>query len=86
MMKTMLGGTYKMAKRVVIIVVGFTLLIFGVVMLVTPGPGLVAIAGGLMVLAVEFAWARVWLKKVRERISEANDNLRGRSIDKHNGG
>ena len=85
MMKTMLDGTYKMAKRVVIGVVGFTLLLFGVIMLVTPGPGLAAIAAGLMVLAIEFAWARLWLKRVRERLSDANSRMRERSIDQHNG-
>lgn len=36
-------------------------------MLVLPGPGLVAIAGGLAVLAVEFAWARRLLHRARER-------------------
>lgn len=86
MMKSVLDGTYKMARRVVVIVVGFTLLLFGLVMLLTPGPGLAAIAAGLMVLAIEFTWARLWLKKVRERISQANGELRRRSIDRQQDG
>lgn len=86
MMKSMINGTYKMAKRFVVVVVGFTLLLFGVIMLLTPGPGLAAIAAGLMVLAIEFTWARIWLKKVRERISQANGELRRRSIDRQQNG
>lgn len=83
MLKSTLNNTYKTAKRIVISVIGFTLLLFGVVMLVTPGPGLLAIAGGLGLLAVEFTWARIWLKKVRRRISDANHQIRGKSISAH---
>ncbi|MFK8052306.1 MAG: PGPGW domain-containing protein [Woeseiaceae bacterium] len=78
-----LGGTYRLAKRVVISVVGATLLLLGFVMLITPGPGLVAIAGGLAILAVEFAWARVWLARVRRKISEASGSVRGRAAERH---
>lgn len=44
--------------RVLRIIGGFALLILGVVMLVTPGPGWLAIAGGIGLLATEFVWAR----------------------------
>jgi uncharacterized protein (TIGR02611 family) len=42
----------------VIMVVGFILLIMGLVMMVTPGPGLLFIFFGLSVLALEIEWAR----------------------------
>lgn len=83
MRNPLLNGTYKAARLIVVCVVGFTLLVFGVIMLVTPGPGLAAIAAGLAVLAIEFAWARAWLKRVRRKISEAGEQIRGRSIDAH---
>lgn len=38
-------------------------------MIVTPGPAFVVIPVGLAILAVEFVWARRWLKKIREMIS-----------------
>ena len=79
----MINGAYRAAKRIVIAVVGGTVLLFGVIMLVTPGPGWVAIAAGLGILAVEFAWARVWLKRLRQKMSEAGERLRGRDIDQH---
>ena len=39
-------------------VVGFILLILGLIMMVTPGPGLLFIFFGLSVLALEIEWAR----------------------------
>ena len=40
------------------IVLGFVLLIMGLIMLVTPGPGLLFIFLGLSLLALEIEWAR----------------------------
>ena len=39
-------------------VIGFTLLILGLIMLVTPGPGLLFIFFGTSILALEIKWAR----------------------------
>ena len=69
MIKRVVHFTYKAARRVVVAVVGATVLVIGVIMLVTPGPGLLVIPLGLAILGVEFAWARLWLRKVRESIS-----------------
>lgn len=70
--------TYRAARRVVVAVVGVTVVLLGVVMLLTPGPGLVVIPLGLAILSIEFAWAKLWLKRVRERISEHNSGRRAR--------
>ena len=61
--------TYRTARRIAILTVGSTVVLLGIVMLVTPGPGLLVIPVGLAILGVEFAWARLWLRKVREGIS-----------------
>ena len=53
------------AKRLVKIVFGFTLLLLGVIMLVTPGPGAVIIGFGLALLAAEFVWARRLLNRLK---------------------
>jgi tellurite resistance protein TerC len=53
------------AWRVVVGVVGTTVLALGVVMLVLPGPGLLVIPVGIAILATEFLWARRWLQKIR---------------------
>jgi uncharacterized protein (TIGR02611 family) len=39
-------------------VLGFVLLILGLIMMVTPGPGLLFIFFGLTILALELEWAR----------------------------
>jgi len=39
-------------------IIGFTLLLLGLIMLVTPGPGLLLIFFGLSILALELEWAR----------------------------
>jgi len=61
--------TYKTARRIAVLAVGSTILVLGIVMLITPGPGLIVIPIGLAILGLEFAWARIWLRKVREGIS-----------------
>jgi tellurite resistance protein TerC len=54
-------------RRIVVFVVGGTVLLTGVVMLTGPGPGVLVILAGLAILAAEFAWARRWLKRTRSR-------------------
>lgn len=61
--------TLKQAKRLIVTVVGFTVLLAGVAMLVLPGPAFIVIPLGLAILATEFIWARTLLKKVKEKIS-----------------
>ena len=57
----------KTARKIVVLVIGGTALLFGVIMLVTPGPGIVGILAGLAILATEFIWARTLLKRVKQR-------------------
>ena len=45
-------------RWVVTLTIGFTLLILGLIMIVTPGPGLLFIFFGLTILALEIEWAR----------------------------
>ena len=76
MIKRAVHLTYKAARRIVIGVVGATVLLIGVIMLVTPGPALVVIPVGLAILSIEFTWARHWLRRLRESISSNNFNNR----------
>lgn len=63
--------TYKAAKRLVISIVGFTVLLIGIAMLVLPGPAMVVIPLGLAILGAEFAWARRFLHTIREKGTQA---------------
>ena len=83
MIKRAFHITYKAARRIVVGVVGATVLLIGVVMIVTPGPALVVIPVGLAILSIEFTWARAWLKRLRESISSRNSNDRNRRAEAH---
>jgi tellurite resistance protein TerC len=56
------------ARRLIIIVTGFTLLMCGIAMIVLPGPAILVIPIGLAILATEFIWAKKILVRVKERI------------------
>ncbi len=65
---------YQIARRIAIAVIGGTVVLVGVVMLVTPGPALLVIPLGLAILAVEFAWARHWLNRLKASLSKEQLN------------
>ncbi len=75
--------TYKAARRIVIGVVGATVVLLGVVMIVTPGPAFVVIPVGLAILSIEFTWARHWLRKLRETISRSGQDNHSRRAEMH---
>ncbi|HUK36625.1 MAG TPA: PGPGW domain-containing protein [Vicinamibacterales bacterium] len=54
---------------------GFALLVLGVVMVVTPGPGWVAIAAGVSLLAKEYDWARRWRDRLQGRLRAGRHKL-----------
>lgn len=82
-MKNTASVTYKMARRIAVLAVGSTVLGIGVVMTVTPGPAVVVIPLGLAILGAEFAWARSWLRKLREGISAQSADRRGRRAEEY---
>jgi tellurite resistance protein TerC len=55
---------------VIIAVIGFTVLSVGVALLVLPGPAFLVIPAGLAILAIEFAWARRWLQRIKRLAEE----------------
>ena len=68
----------RLSSIVAVSVIGTVLVVAGVVMLVTPGPGLLAIVAGLAVWAREFRWARRLLDRARARLSRRSGD-HGRS-------
>lgn len=75
--------TYKLAKRIAITVVGVSILAIGIVMIIAPGPAFILIPVGLAILGLEFAWARLWLKRLRESISSRNMRNHGERAENH---
>jgi uncharacterized protein (TIGR02611 family) len=68
----------KQAKRLIVLVVGGTVLLAGICMLILPGPGLIVIPLGLGILAIEFAWARRLLNKFKEKGKEVRNSFGGK--------
>jgi uncharacterized protein (TIGR02611 family) len=62
--------------RVPFALLGFTVVLIGIAMLVLPGPGLLVIAAGLGMLALEFAWAERVLERTLERMSQTGTRVR----------
>jgi uncharacterized protein (TIGR02611 family) len=59
--------------KLVVTIVGSTVLVAGLIMMVTPGPGLVGIVAGLAILATEWDWADRWLSAARRKLGEARE-------------
>ncbi len=56
-------------RRILIGVVGGSVLLIGFAMIFLPGPSSLVIPAGLAILAIEFAWARHWLNHTRDYIA-----------------
>jgi tellurite resistance protein TerC len=62
--------SYRWARRIVVGLVGGTVLAIGIALIVLPGPAMVVIPVGLAILGLEFAWARRWLRRIKEQSGE----------------
>jgi uncharacterized protein (TIGR02611 family) len=69
----MLLHTVKQVRRVFLILAGFTLLLLGIVMIFTPGPGTPVILLGLGLLAAEFVWARRLMDRLKREAGRFKD-------------
>ena len=77
MVRRALVGSYRAGRKLAIATIGASVVALGVAMLVLPGPAILVIPFGLAILAVEFAWARRWL----ERLRDGSRRVLGRSSD-----
>jgi len=68
--------TVEQVRRVFLIIAGFTLLLAGGIMLVTPGPGMLVIFLGLGLLAAEFVWARRLMERIKREGGRFKDAVR----------
>lgn len=62
-------------RRFFKILAGFTLLVIGLVMLFTPGPGWLVIFLGLTLLAAEFVWARRLMDRLKHQGNRIKDSV-----------
>lgn len=69
-------ATLRVAWKVVILVVGGTVLAVGLAMIILPGPALAFIPLGLAILASQFVWARSLLQDVRTQVAEGIEHVK----------
>ena len=62
--------TIKQVRKLVIAVIGFTVLAIGLALIILPGPAILVIPAGLAILSIEFAWARNLLKRMKEKLGK----------------
>ena len=62
--------------KVVVTVLGVAVIGAGLVMMVTPGPGIVGILVGLGLLSTEYHWAERWMHAMKAKAQEAADRAR----------
>lgn len=58
-------------KKLVVALIGGTVLLVGIALLVLPGPGLPIVVAGLAILASEFLWAGRALKHAKDAVAKA---------------
>jgi uncharacterized protein (TIGR02611 family) len=65
----------RLIKRIAKVIAGMTVLLIGIIMIITPGPSTLVILGGLAILATEFSWARRSLQIIRKSAESIADKL-----------
>jgi len=65
--------TLGQAKKLIIIVTGFTILMIGIAMIVLPGPAIIVVPLGLGILSTEFVWAAMLLKKIKGKFQKTKE-------------
>jgi uncharacterized protein (TIGR02611 family) len=62
--------------RAAVVLAGFVILLVGLALIPLPGPGLLVVAVGLAVLALEFAWAERLLERTVKRMEQASETVK----------
>ena len=66
-------------RKLIVGVIGGTIVLIGVAMIVLPGPAFIVIPVGLGILATEFAWARRAVRRARVMIAKARGRESGKN-------
>jgi Putative transmembrane protein (PGPGW) len=58
-------------RKLIVALIGGTVLLVGIALLVLPGPGIPIVLAGIAILASEFVWARRALKNAKDTATKA---------------
>ena len=64
----MIIKTINQFKRLIVAIVGSTILLIGIILIVLPGPAFIIIPLGLSILASEFMWAKKLMDRLKEKL------------------
>ncbi|OGW34914.1 MAG: hypothetical protein A2010_04685 [Nitrospirae bacterium GWD2_57_9] len=78
-MNDVMDKTVKQARKIVVAVIGATVLLAGFAMIVLPGPAFIVIPAGLAILATEFVWARRLLRKAKKKVRQIRNGMGSKS-------
>jgi tellurite resistance protein TerC len=70
-------------RKTLVAIIGVTLLLFGLALIVLPGPAFIVIPLGLAVLASEFAWARRVLKRGKILVDKVRGKAQSAKLPEH---
>ena len=62
------SAIFRNLKKIVVLIIGGTVLLIGIILIFLPGPSFIVIPAGLAILAVEFSWARTLLKRAQKAL------------------
>jgi hypothetical protein len=72
-----MGWIPRPVRRAIVLVIGGTLLVYAILGMLLPIlPGFIFLPVALAILAVEFAWAARWLKKLRKTAGNMQQRVR----------
>ena len=76
--KLRLDRIHPVPRKIIVGIIGGIFLVGGVIMVVTPGPAIVFIPLGLLLLASEFKWAERWSQKSMDVVHKGREKWRER--------
>lgn len=60
-------------RKLIVAIIGGTVLVIGVALIVLPGPAFIVIPIGLAILASEFAWARSMVNRAKAMVRKKSE-------------
>ncbi|MBW3569167.1 PGPGW domain-containing protein [Candidatus Parcubacteria bacterium] len=65
-----MNHSLKALKKILIAIFGVFVIIIGIILLPLPGPGMLVIVAGLLILSTEFDWAKTHLHNAKKRLND----------------
>jgi uncharacterized protein (TIGR02611 family) len=71
-----MGKLKQSTRKLLISLVGFPIIIIGIILIPLPGPGILVVILGLFILSLEFEWAKRYLESAKDFQRKAVEKAR----------